>query len=55
LNINPKNLREIPNDLQITLERKPDFLKRVVTDKSVNLKDKKQKDFILQIEFQTQY
>ncbi len=50
LNINPKNLREIPDDLQITLERKPDFLKRVVADKTQKVK---QKDFILHIEFQT--
>lgn len=54
LNINPKNLREIPNDLQTTLERKPDFLKKVVADKSQKKIEKnKQKDFILHIEFQT--
>jgi hypothetical protein len=50
LNINPKNLREIPNDLQTTLERKPDFLKKVIADRKEN---KKGKDFILHIEFQT--
>ncbi|WP_338793040.1 hypothetical protein [Bernardetia sp. MNP-M8] len=50
LNINPKNLREIPNDLQTTLERKPDFLKKVIADKS---QKEKIKDFILHIEFQT--
>ncbi len=50
LNINPKNLREIPNDLQTTLERKPDFLKKVIADKA---QKEKIKDFILHIEFQT--
>ena len=50
LNINPKNLRDIPNDLQTTLERKPDFLKKVVADKT---QKGKIKDFILHIEFQT--
>jgi predicted transposase/invertase (TIGR01784 family) len=53
LNINPKNLREIPNDLQTTLERKPDFLKKVIADKSQKNEKDKQKDFILHIEFQT--
>ena len=47
LNIDSKNFREIPNDLQTTLERKPDFLKKVVTDK------KGSKDYILHIEFQS--
>ncbi len=50
LNINPKNLRDIPNDLQTTLERKPDFLKKVIADKT---QKGKIKDFILHIEFQT--
>lgn len=45
LDIHPEKLEEIPDDLQVTLERKPDFLKKVVhVDSS--------KDYILQIEFQ---
>ncbi len=44
LNIRPKRLEEIPDDLQTTIEREPDFLKKV-TDQDDNL-------FILQIEFQ---
>lgn len=45
LNIDPEGLEEIPDDLQHTIERKPDFLKKVVH------KDSK-KDYILHIEFQ---
>jgi hypothetical protein len=45
LDIHPEKLEEIPDDLQRTIERKPDFLKKVVH------KDNS-KDFILQIEFQ---
>ena len=48
LHINPENLEEIKDDLQTTLERKPDFLKKVV-DKEKSTK----KDYILHIEFQT--
>jgi predicted transposase/invertase (TIGR01784 family) len=45
LNIKPEKLEEIPDDLQKTIERKPDFLKKMLySDKS--------KDFILHIEFQ---
>lgn len=47
LNIHPEELEEIPDDLQITIERQPDFLKKVVH------KDDDQ-DYILQIEFQTE-
>ena len=47
LYINPEELEEIKDDLQTTLERKPDFLKKVVS------KDKTQKEYILHIEFQT--
>lgn len=46
LGIDPNTLEEIPDDLQYTIERKPDFLKRV------NLPDP-QADYILQIEFQS--
>jgi len=46
LNINPNQLEEITINLQITLERKPDFLKKVVYTDS-------KKDYILHIEFQT--
>ncbi len=45
LNIDPEGLEEIKDDLQHTLERKPDFLKKVIH------KDTK-KDYILHIEFQ---
>jgi len=45
LNIDPEGLEEIPDDLQHTIERKPDFLKKVIH------KDSK-KDYILHIEFQ---
>ena len=51
LNIDPENMREIPDELQTTLEVKPDFLKKVIADKKN--KKTKQKDFILHIEFQT--
>ncbi len=47
LHINPEELEEIKDDLQTTLERKPDFLKKVVS------KNKTQKEYILHIEFQT--
>lgn len=43
--IHPERLEEIPDDLQITIERRPDFLKKVLhTDSN--------KDYILQLEFQ---
>ncbi len=45
LNIDPEGLEEIPNDLQHTIERKPDFLKKVIHKNS-------KKDYILHIEFQ---
>ena len=45
LDIHPKRIEELPDDLQITIERKPDVLKKVT--------DKKQGTFILQIEFQS--
>ncbi len=45
LNIHPEKLEEIADDLQRTLERKPDFLKKVVHQNS-------KKDYILHIEFQ---
>jgi hypothetical protein len=45
LNIHPEKLEEIPDDLQRTIERKPDFLKKV-------LHKDPSKDYILQIEFQ---
>jgi len=44
LNIQIESLVEIPDDLQVTLERRPDFLKKV--------KDATKHEFILQIEFQ---
>ena len=47
LHINPEHLEEIKDDLQTTLERKPDFLKKVVDN------DSNKKDYILHIEFQT--
>ena len=43
--ITPEQLSEIPDDIQTTIERKPDFLKRVAA--------KEGKDYILQIEFQS--
>ena len=43
--ISPKKMEEIPDELQRTIERKPDFLKRV-TDKNGAV-------YILQIEFQS--
>ncbi len=46
LGIDPNTLEEIPDDLQYTIERKPDFLKRV------NL-PAPDEDYILQIEFQS--
>lgn len=45
LHIQPERLEEIPDDLQTTIERKPDFLKRV---RQTNPQD----DYILQLEFQ---
>lgn len=45
LGINPEKLEEIPDDLQRTIERRPDFLKKVVHKDST-------KDYILHIEFQ---
>jgi hypothetical protein len=45
LDIHPEKLEEVGDELQRTLERKPDFLKKVVH------KDSK-KDYILHIEFQ---
>ena len=45
LNIDPEGLEEIPDDLQHTIERKPDFLKKVIHKNS-------KKDYILHIEFQ---
>ncbi len=45
LHIRPEKLEEIPDDLQTTIERKPDFLKKVVHQDS-------SKNYILQIEFQ---
>ena len=47
LQLYPEKLEEIPDDLQITIERKPDFLKKVVHTDTV-------KDYILHIEFQTE-
>ncbi len=46
LNINPDSLEEIPDDLQYTIEQKPDFLKKVNQPDGVD-------DYVLQIEFQT--
>ncbi len=46
LNINPENLVKITEDIQSTIERKPDFLGHV------NHKDSS-KDYILHIEFQS--
>jgi predicted HTH domain antitoxin len=45
LNIDPEGLEEIPDDLQYTIERKPDFLKKVIHKDST-------KDYVLHIEFQ---
>lgn len=46
LNLSIPALEEIPDDLQVTVERKPDFLKKVIhTDPGEN--------FILHFEFQT--
>ncbi len=45
LNIDPEGLEEIKDDLQYTIERKPDFLKKVIHKDST-------KDYILHIEFQ---
>ena len=42
----PAGLVEVPNDLQRTIERRPDFLKIVTDELGQNL-------YILQIEFQT--
>ena len=46
LNLPIKNTFEIKDKLQTTIEREPDFLKRVI--------DQQNNEFILQIEFQTQ-
>ncbi len=46
LNIHPEKIEEIPDDLQATIERRPDFLKKVLHTES-------RKDYILHIEFQT--
>jgi hypothetical protein len=43
LNIHPEELEEIPDDLQVTIERRPDFLKKV---------REKGKEYVLHIEFQ---
>lgn len=45
LHIHPETLEEIPDDLQRTIERKPDFLKKVTHSDP-------DKDYILHIEFQ---
>ncbi|PIY08793.1 MAG: hypothetical protein COZ18_10520 [Flexibacter sp. CG_4_10_14_3_um_filter_32_15] len=45
LGIRPKKLKEISVDLQKTIERKPDFIKKVVHKDS-------SRDYILHIEFQ---
>ncbi|MCS6794780.1 MAG: hypothetical protein RMJ97_06215 [Raineya sp.] len=47
LDLHPEKLEEIPDDLQVTLERSPDFLKKVVHSDS-------SKDYILHIEFQVE-
>ncbi len=47
LNIDPKNLFDLPEQVQITIEREPDVLKLV------NFPDNPQDNFILHIEFQT--
>jgi predicted transposase/invertase (TIGR01784 family) len=47
LAIYPERLEEIPDDLQTTIERRPDFLKKVAHAKS-------ELDYILHIEFQTE-
>ena len=44
LGIHAEQLEEIPGDLQVTLERKPDFTKKAL--------DKNQQPFILHLEFQ---
>jgi predicted HTH domain antitoxin len=46
LKIKADRMEEIPDDLQRTIERRPDFLKKILHDNS-------DKDFILHIEFQT--
>ncbi|MCU0447473.1 MAG: hypothetical protein MUE85_21455 [Microscillaceae bacterium] len=46
LQIHPEKLVEIPDDLQRTIERKPDFLKKVAHKDHT-------KDYILHLEFQT--
>jgi hypothetical protein len=45
LQIHPEKLVEIPDDLQRTIERKPDFLKKVAHKDT-------SKDYILHLEFQ---
>jgi hypothetical protein len=45
LHIHPERIEEIPDDLQRTIERKPDFLKKITTKKPANT-------YILHIEFQ---
>ncbi len=47
LNIDPKNLSDLPEQVQTTIEREPDVLKLV------NFPDNPQDNFILHIEFQT--
>ena len=46
LNLSIKATSEIKDKLQVTIEREPDFLKRII--------DKDDREFILQLEFQTQ-
>ena len=45
---NPERFTELPDDIQTTIERRPDFLKKVVAQSP------KDKDFLLHIEVQTQ-
>ena len=45
MGLEPRKFEEIPNELQRTIERKPDFLKKVV--------ESKEGSYILHIEFQT--
>ncbi len=47
LNIDPKNLSDLPEQVQITIEREPDVLKLV------SFPEKPENNFILHIEFQT--
>ena len=43
--IHPKHIEELPDDLQVTIERKPDFLKKIINQDG--------QEFILHIEFQS--